>query len=214
MYKVYIYCCKAKPYLVYGTEMECDQNWHDKYCLTQGYNKQEADKIWGSLNGKIVASFDLNDVEEIEYSIGRRNRNCECYIDRDYEIQTYFYDEKTLLKKSCVTRDELYNYFVKELDNGETYLGYAWHIDNLEILDKPIKLKDSIFDISSYFYIKKITGNMVIHQALTKAPQSWCYAYDNKDNKCIIISIKPEWVCKILNGEKTIEIRKTKPNVF
>lgn len=30
--------------------------------------------------------------------------------------------------------------------------------------------------------------------------------------KAIMISIKPEWVCKILNGEKTIEIRKTKPS--
>ena len=29
--------------------------------------------------------------------------------------------------------------------------------------------------------------------------------------KAILISIKPEWVAKILNGEKTIEIRKTAP---
>ena len=29
--------------------------------------------------------------------------------------------------------------------------------------------------------------------------------------KAILISIKPEWLCKILNGEKTIEIRKTAP---
>lgn len=29
--------------------------------------------------------------------------------------------------------------------------------------------------------------------------------------KAIMISIKPEWVAKILNGEKTIEIRKTMP---
>ena len=29
--------------------------------------------------------------------------------------------------------------------------------------------------------------------------------------KSILISIKPEWVVKILNGEKTIEIRKTMP---
>ena len=29
--------------------------------------------------------------------------------------------------------------------------------------------------------------------------------------KSILISIRPEWVAKILNGEKTIEIRKTAP---
>lgn len=32
-----------------------------------------------------------------------------------------------------------------------------------------------------------------------------------KRMKSILISIKPEWVAKILNGEKTIEIRKTAP---
>ena len=32
-----------------------------------------------------------------------------------------------------------------------------------------------------------------------------------KEMKSILISIKPEWVAKILNGEKTIEIRKTAP---
>ena len=31
--------------------------------------------------------------------------------------------------------------------------------------------------------------------------------------KSILISIKPQYVEKILNGEKTIEIRKTKPNI-
>lgn len=31
--------------------------------------------------------------------------------------------------------------------------------------------------------------------------------------KAIMISIQPQWVEKILNGEKTIEIRKTKPNI-
>ena len=31
--------------------------------------------------------------------------------------------------------------------------------------------------------------------------------------KSILISIKPQWVEKILNGKKTIEIRKTKPNI-
>lgn len=31
--------------------------------------------------------------------------------------------------------------------------------------------------------------------------------------KAIMLSIRPEWVEKILNGKKTIEIRKTKPKV-
>ena len=30
-------------------------------------------------------------------------------------------------------------------------------------------------------------------------------------NKCIILSVQPQWLAKILNGEKTIEIRKSMP---
>lgn len=32
--------------------------------------------------------------------------------------------------------------------------------------------------------------------------------------RSILISIKPQWVTKILNGEKTIEVRKTAPNCW
>ena len=31
--------------------------------------------------------------------------------------------------------------------------------------------------------------------------------------KSIMISIQPKWVKKIVNGEKTIEVRKNKPNL-
>ena len=32
--------------------------------------------------------------------------------------------------------------------------------------------------------------------------------YDRFGNKYILISVRPKWLCKILNGEKTIEVRK------
>ena len=31
--------------------------------------------------------------------------------------------------------------------------------------------------------------------------------------KAVLISIRPEWVSKILTGEKTLEIRKTRPKL-
>ena len=31
--------------------------------------------------------------------------------------------------------------------------------------------------------------------------------------KAVLISIQPKWVEKIANGEKTIEVRKTRPNL-
>jgi hypothetical protein len=48
---------------------------------------------------------------------------------------------------------------------------------------------------------------------IQKAPQNMCIvrSYYPKDysEKYILISIRPEWLCKILNGEKTIEVRRT-----
>ena len=32
-------------------------------------------------------------------------------------------------------------------------------------------------------------------------------------SKAVVLSIRPKWVEKIANGEKTIEVRKTKPNL-
>ena len=40
-------------------------------------------------------------------------------------------------------------------------------------------------------------------------PQSW--RYDGKERNRILMSINPKWLAKILNGEKTIEVRKTAP---
>lgn len=165
--KCYIYCTKANPtiemsdnkchYLVYGKRNEL-------YCL----------------NGKIVASFDLNKVEEMFIKYGEGWTTSSGLNINDIE------------NKSKVSRFDLYEY------KGNSKRLYAWHIENLKILDEPLEL-DNI--------------------GLKKAPQSWCYYYyENNNNpehpteeKVIIISIKPEWVCKILNGEKTIEVRKTAP---
>lgn len=61
--------------------------------------------------------------------------------------------------------------------------GYAIHIKNLKVFDEP----------------KELFGN---------APQNMCYCRDIFGNRNVLISIQPKWLCKILNGEKTIEIRK------
>lgn len=45
-----------------------------------------------------------------------------------------------------------------------------------------------------------------------KAPQNMMRVYSNigryKCSQYILISVRPKWLCKILNGEKTIEVRK------
>lgn len=73
--------------------------------------------------------------------------------------------------------------------------GYAIHIKNLKIFDEPKELSDC-----TYFRTK-------LFGTLGNAPQNMMYVYDNGVKK-VLISIQSRWLCKILNGEKTIEIRK------
>ena len=193
--KCYIYCTKAKPYLLKIKSEEVDFMCNYKQWLIDNNNRYQ--KM--AYNGKIVASFDLNKVEEI-YE--------ELYGDLDWQ-HDYLPTTDTmgivnLEQESCLDREKISKY----LKDGK---GYAWHIENLEILDKPIDFGKHTHDNDSFFYTQRIDRGVIRCGVLIKAPQSWQYVYDRNLNKCILISIKPEWVCKILNGEKTIEVRKTAP---
>lgn len=177
--KLLLYCTKAKPYL-YKTE----DTTYPAYPI--GYHTDTNLKVklsntneLANLNGKIVAECDF-EVEEINY------RNAEFVFNRYY---------LEILKKSCLTDKQMYDYL-----KGEK--GYAIHIKNLHIFDKPI-------DIINYYNIAPRTMQDCMNQkALLKAPQNMCNAYDVYKNHYIVISIQPQWLCKILNGEKTIEVRK------
>ena len=140
------------------------------------------------LNGKIVAECDF-EVEELD---------CIHYTSGDVNYCTITLNTYNLLKNSCLTYEELDEY-LKEKD------GYAIHIKNLKIFDEPREL--------SYYRCKKSL------EYIKQAPQNMMYIYELIDNcelhylgsnivERILISIRPEWLCKILNGEKTIEVRK------
>ena len=98
--------------------------------------------------GKVVAKFTLNKVEEID----------------KYQSMNPLY---TL--PACLTANEWCDYL------GEK-VGYAWHISNLEIFDKPKEL-------SEFYQYKFIEDTNITHKEqhfrpylkLTKAPQSFCY---------------------------------------
>ena len=94
------------------------------------------------------------------------------------------------LEKSCLTKEQLFDYV-----KGRNEF-YAIHIKNLHIFDEPIKLEKCYNDSFS---------SMVNY-----APQNMMYSWlwNNKWDRYILISIRPKWLCKILNGEKTIEVRK------
>lgn len=157
------------------------------------------------LNGKIVAECDF-EVEELR-------------IVDDDPLGAYWYETETLSKyevldKSCLTDDELFDYL------GEYNEGYAIHIKNLHIFDKPKELSQyhkpyGCINISCDEKPKqKYLGCSLVRHCkktqIKKAPQNMMKVEskicDEKDY--ILISIQPQWLCKILNGEKTIEVRK------
>lgn len=80
----------------------------------------------------------------------------------------------------CLLAWQLYDY----LEGG---FGYNLHLSNLEVFDVPKELSD--------FGVKK-------------APQNMMKVFDDKGNEYVLISIRPEHLANILNGKKTIEVRK------
>lgn len=131
---VYIYCTKGKPLLKCSNKRWYikDRNFilYDNFCY-------EAD-----FNGKVVAKFTLNKVEEIKFN------------------------DKNIQKKSCLSEDELFDYLFDNTPYQEDMRkGYAWHIDNLVIFDRPRELSE---------FIQSKRKNYDEPQ-VQKAPQSWCY---------------------------------------
>lgn len=213
--KLLLYCTKNKPYL-YGNPFILKTEF-DHYCL----EKQKDDEFFGEhnlLNGKIVAECDF-EVEEIKNNLTNNNSHLELSTDK--------LTEEELFEKSCLSRYEMFNYLQNNFTKKCEPNGYAIHIKNLHIFDEPKDFSEYSKNVEhckcdeclenckkycKYYYAKNnitqtINTGCIKYALLYKAPQNMMYVYDG-DEKKVLISIHPEWLCKILNGEKTIEVRK------
>ena len=144
------------------------------------YNKQDL-ATYDLLNGKIVAECDF-EVEEI--------------TPNTWNAET----ERRILKGSCLKEHQLFDYIINGDENESQNPFYAIHIKNLHIFDKPRELYDCLIH-------PKIEPKYYGCEHLSKAPQNMMYV-ELDDIKYILISIGSDKLCKILNKEKTIEIRK------
>lgn len=182
--KMLIYCTKSKSYL-YKTEDTTYPAYPIGYHTDKDLKlKLSNTKELANLNGKIVAECDF-EAEHLYNAYSPYRENDIHYFDTDT------LNEAELIKRSRLSNLELENYFKNKN-------GYAIHIKNLNIFDKPREL---------FNYCGKTKKNVFYH--IQNAPQNMMYCYGkNTGEKYILISIRPEWVCKILNGEKTIEVRK------
>lgn len=178
--KLLLYCTKNKWRLFFDKV---------KQIFSLGKIKSNND-----LNGKIVAECDY-EVEEIIIT-ERGDYNYDCFSSPEYCTNTLSEDE--LCEKSCLYIDDIDDYL-----NAEK--GYAIHIKNLNIFDEPKELSD-------FNRIIETTYGEEPNETITRAPQNMmrcCYETNSKEWKLgILISIQSQEMCKILNREKDVEIRK------
>lgn len=145
--EIYVYCSKLQN----GKLNTLSKMKNGEYKIISNANDvlKQIDEIEkAKLTGKVVFKFRCYKVEEIE--------------SRKYSVYCFPYtetlDDYELLTESCLT--------VKELDDylGYDRTGYAIHISDLEIFDKPKELRE-FSNCDPYPYTRR----------LTRAPQSWQY---------------------------------------
>ena len=118
---IYGYCSKDTKNLLH-------KNCADIYWVEdkdfRNKNKQLGLQTQSILNGKVLFKFRCYKVEEIEL-----NKNH--FINEQYSTDELDYEE--LLEQSCLSAKEIDDYLQCEI-------GYAIHISNLEIFDRPREL--------------------------------------------------------------------------
>lgn len=109
------------------------------------------------------------------------------YFDNGVETNAYYYTngDTDIEESACLDTNDLALYLGQKI--GGEKVGYAIHLKNVKVFDEPEEL-------SKY--------------GLKKAPQNMCYVYDKDGNKYLLLSIHPKHLCNIINGDKTIEVRR------
>lgn len=186
--KLLLYCTKAKPYIMKYKDGKYKE-------IASFYNKQDL-ATYDLLNGKIVAECDF----EVEW------------CDTSWCCSNFI--EHKGLEKSCLTKEQLFDYV-----KGRNEF-YVINIKNLHIFDTPKELDDFttrtpvdydsiICDSCTNFNSDcKKCRYSYDYQQVIKAPKNMMKVCEWDIEDKVLISIKPEYLCKILNGEKTIEVRK------
>ena len=155
--EVYLYCTIGKPYLNQhkGTPFE-DGQLHTSYILQdcplnfEEHTSKHLSAI--NLNGKVVAKFTLNKVDKVR-------------PDRFIGLQDGFiFEGSSNLRETCLTHQELEKYLSPKM------IGFALHIDDLVIFDKPMELGE--FQHKPKWAVNEFSN---VLETITRAPQSWQY---------------------------------------
>lgn len=198
--KVLIYVTKAKPYLY---QSRYNLNYYLKQHSMEAIEPELRPQL---LNGKVVAEFEFGEYDEIPYSQDfEETANGIEMLENEY----MYYITNEQIDKACITYEDL-------LDYGKGRDLYAIHLTKFKTLDKPMELGELVSYKNFRKFMKSVqpeghnTKTLLSQCALTKAPQSYQYVY-YKGEKCLLLPIHAEHTYNILQGKKTLEIRKSVP---
>lgn len=145
-----------------------------------------------TLNGHIVAEFE-GECEEMFTDENGMSYYTDT-IKEDYKVS----------KLACLDDSDIYDY----LGNN---IGYAIHIKNLHMFDKPLELNETFVkqkcEKCLYKNCKYYENEVCKLCQLTKAPRNMMWVWYKGEKYCLI-SFKPESAFDVLNGIKTIEVRR------
>ena len=127
------------------------------YCTAGGIKKMPRDYLAEHFErGKVIGEFVCDDVAKI------LNHGSSFWIEGIKECKV-----NTIARASCLDFADMKKYL------GEKD-GYAWHISNLVIYDKPKELSEfCLYNVRAYFD-EKLKLPMPTHE-IKRPPQSWCY---------------------------------------
>lgn len=158
---VYLYCSKKDGFTGKIRDgVDCYDGELYKYNFDKGHKVKEkkglfydGETLINSINGKVVARFWCDKVEEIlNYGLARRS-----------EIMM-----EDLLKKSCLTMRQLNKYAPHKEYKDDDYI-YAIHISKLEIFNKPKELSEF------WNCGKQVRKGVFNYSIIHKAPINYCY---------------------------------------
>ena len=172
-FKVYVYCTKERMTRIPSMYAYLHKN-EPRACAEYGtietwgkigdviVNPHLASKhVSFGMHGKVIGEFVCDKVDQIiEATAGI------CFADKDFNIL----DGENELKKTCLSVDELANYLGED-KNGLCKNGYAWHISDLKIYDKPKELGE----FRKVCLNGKCSDCIYEECKITRPPQSWCY---------------------------------------
>ena len=161
-FKAYIYCTKDKPYLY---RIDDDNNFE----LTNSLRPKtyEYVKDYNEQNGKVIGEFICDKVERFTFGSLRSD---------DIE------------KLACLSYNEMINYFYKpeELDGKTVKQGFAWHISDLKIYDKPKELSEfcipckvSCENCKNPLYFECLCEEKG-EKIVTRPPKSWQFVEEKR----------------------------------